>query len=418
VIHQEPPQKGALSFLRMLAWSTYDLANTIFSINILSLYFPLWVTQDHGGSDLLYAFTASVSIFASSLLMPFLGTLSDHLQRRMIFLIPTTLLCVVATALLSRTVSLGWGLVTFGIANVGYQLGLLFYDALLPEVGSKETIGKVSGLGVSLGYCGTLIGLAIVRPFVLTQGHQAAFLPTAISFLLFSLPCFLIVRDISPSPLSSSFSLVQATVQRFKKGMGHFERGGPLRPFLNFHFFSLMAIQPVILFMSVYTQKVIGFDDREMITFFFLTTLFAVVSAFLAGILTDRFGAKRTLLLSCGGWCAGLLSAMLATQRWHFWCAGGLIGTVMGSTWVASRVLVIRFSSREYLAEVFGCLGFIGRLAAIIGPLVWGSVVWLFKSHFPWNYRGALLCLLIWMAIAFWILLKKVPGETFLKSTS
>ncbi|MBI4436920.1 MAG: MFS transporter [Candidatus Omnitrophica bacterium] len=400
----------------MLAWSTYDLANTLFSINILSLYFPLWVTQDRGGSDLLYAVATSVSIFVASLLMPFLGALSDHLQRRMIFLVPTTFLCVMATALLSRISSLGWGLFFFGIANVGYQLGLLFYDALLPEVGSKETIGKVSGLGVSLGYCGTLIGLAIVRPFVLTQGYQAAFLPTALFFLLFSLPCFLIVRDLSPAFLSPSFSLLHATSQRFKKGMEHFKKGTPLRPFVKAHFFSLMAIQPVILFMSVYTQKVIGLNDREMITFFFLTTLFAIVSAFVAGIFTDRFGAKRILLLSLGGWCAGFLCAILATLRWHFWFTGGLIGTVMGSTWVASRVLVIRFTSREYLAEVFGCLGLIGRLAAITGPLVWGSVVWLFKSHFPWNYRGALFCLLVWMTIAFWILLKKVPGETFLKS--
>jgi len=411
----EPSQKvGALSFLRITAWATYDLANTIFSINIVSLYFPLWVIQDHHGTDLLYAAFASGSIFIASLFMPFLGTLSDHLQKRMVFLIPTTLLCIGATACLSRSNSLTGGLIFFAIANCGYQLGLLFYDSLLPEIGSEKIMGRVSGFGVTLGYLGTLIGLALVRPFVLAKGHQAAFLPTAIFFLLFSLPCFCFVRDRKrPSLPTAGFSLYQATSERFQKGFSHFKKGSPLRQFASVHFFSLLAIQPVILFMSIYTQKVIGLDDDQMIVFFFLTTCFAILGSFAAGFLTDRLGAWKIFALSLAGWVIGFSCAIVAREKWHFWISGGLIGMVLGSTWVSGRVLVIRFSPPEHIGEVFGCLGLVGRLAAILGPLGWGAIIWGFNAFFPWNYRLALLCLLVCMLISLSLFLKKVPKDLF-----
>jgi len=407
---------GAYSFLRIAAWATYDLANTIFAINILSLYFPLWVIKDQGGSDLLYAGAAGASLFLASLFMPFLGTLSDYLKRRMIFLIDTTLLCVFATAILSSASSLKEGLFFFGVANLGYQLGLLFYDALLPEVGPPHIMGKISGLGVALGYVGTLIGLALVRPFVLAHGYRAAFLPTAIFFLLFSLPCFFFVRDPQPLRSPSLAFLIQETTERLKRGVSHFGKGTPLRQMLWVHFFSILAIQPVILFMAIYTQKVIGLRDNEMITFFIGTTFMAILGSFLCGILTDPLGPRKMLLVSLGGWCIGLLIASLSVERWQFWVAGGLIGIVLGSTWVSSRVLIIRLSSAEYLGEIFGCIGLVGRAAAILGPLIWGGIVWGFKTHFPWNYRLALLCLLSWMFISLALLFKRLP-ESFLKGT-
>ena len=388
---------GAFSFLRTAAWAGFDLANTIFSINVVSLYFPLWVVQTRGGSDLLYAIASSASLFVASCLMPFLGTLSDRLQKRMLFLIPATLLCIFATALLSRTTSLMAGLFLFGLAHLGYQLGLIFYDALLPEMGPSHWLGRVSGLGIAFGYVGTLIGLAIARPVVLSRGYQAVFLPTAAAFLLFSIPCFLFVRD----PQRQTKVPVQS-------GIAYFEKGSPLRQILKIYFFALLAIQPVILFMSVYTQKVVGFSDAEMIRFFFLTTCSAIGGAWGCGVLTDHWGPKRTLLLSLGGWGVGLLIAALTTRPWHFWLAGCFIGTVLGSTWVSNRVLVVHFSPEKHLGEVFGWAGLVGRLAAILGPLLWGSIVWGFKAYFPWNYRLAVFSLLIWVVLSATLLVKRL----------
>ena len=131
-----------------------------------------------------------------------------------------------------------------------------------------------------------------------------------------------------------------------------------------------------------------------MITFFILTTLSAILGSFISGVLTDLIGPRRTLLFSLGGWCMGLLGALIAMHRWHFWLAGGIIGAALGATWVSGRVVVIRLSSPEYLGEIFGCVGLVGRIAAILGPLIWGGIIWGLQGYFPLNYRAALLCLL------------------------
>ena len=82
------------------AWALYDLANTIFSMNIVSLYFVLWLTVDRGCPEFYYSLTLGSSIFLAAFFMPFLGELSDSLKRKQPFLISFTLGCCIFTALL------------------------------------------------------------------------------------------------------------------------------------------------------------------------------------------------------------------------------------------------------------------------------------------------------------------------------
>src|SRR3990167_923816 len=80
------------------AWALYDLANTIFSMNILSLYFALWVTVEMGAKDIHYSLVYSGSMFVSLILAPVLGRLADFYNKRLFGLIVSTLVCVAATA--------------------------------------------------------------------------------------------------------------------------------------------------------------------------------------------------------------------------------------------------------------------------------------------------------------------------------
>ena len=68
--------------LAIASWSLYDFANTIFSMNVISLYFALWVTVDKGGQDILYSVALSGSMLAVALSVPLFGTISDHTGRR------------------------------------------------------------------------------------------------------------------------------------------------------------------------------------------------------------------------------------------------------------------------------------------------------------------------------------------------
>src|SRR3990172_1177210 len=84
--------------LRVLSWALYDFANTIFSMNILSMYFPLWVTRDMGGKDIHYSVALSVSVIAAGVSMPVIGALSDSMGRRIPFLVAFTALSAACTA--------------------------------------------------------------------------------------------------------------------------------------------------------------------------------------------------------------------------------------------------------------------------------------------------------------------------------
>ena len=111
------------------------------------------------------------------------------------FLVVSTLVCVGFTALLARSGFYGTAL-CFIIANVAYQAGLQFYDAMLPEVSHEGNRGKISGIGVGVGYLGSYIAVGLGLQSVFGSTDKAfLFTMIAVFFLLFALPCFLFVKE-------------------------------------------------------------------------------------------------------------------------------------------------------------------------------------------------------------------------------
>ncbi len=170
------------------SWISYDFANTIYSMNVVTMYFPLWMTVNLGVEDMWVSLGNSLSMALVGLTMPVLGVVSDRYQARMPYLRVLTLLCVSATALIGLVGALGMGvlvtafgaLVCYIVANFAYQGSLVFYNALLPEVSTPATMGRISGCGVAVGYLGSFFGLLMVMSFV-TGG---------ISFLGVEVPAF------------------------------------------------------------------------------------------------------------------------------------------------------------------------------------------------------------------------------------
>ena len=403
--------------LTIFSWAMYDFANTIFAMNVISLYFALWVTVDMKGEDILYSWVLSGSMLLAALLSPIMGAVSDRLGRRMPFLMFFTLICCVFTALIGLTNKLALGLLFFAIANFCYQIAAIFYNALLPQISAKNEIGRISGYGVGLGYCGTIAGLLLVRPFVLKYDRQAAFIPTALFFLLFALPCFLFVKDRLAERtdkfgirITDNFRKVKETLTRIKEYPGLFN-------FLIAAFIALNAVNTIIVFMSVYTKKVIGFTDPEIITFYIVSTVFAILGSFVSGFITDRFGSKRTLSAVLGLWCITILLATISFSKTIFWIAGPLTGICLGATWTSARALVVDLSPPQMVGEVFGFYGLVGKSASIIGPLVWGLVVWAFGFLGIFKYRLAISSLLLFLGVGY-LFLRRVPNKKHVGTNS
>ena len=114
-------------------------------MNVISLYFALWVTVDHGGRDILYSSALSISMLAVAVSVPFFGAISDTTGKRREPLIGLTMLCVFCTGLIGTTDHLWAGLILFMVANYGYQSALVFYNGMLPSISRGSHVGLISG---------------------------------------------------------------------------------------------------------------------------------------------------------------------------------------------------------------------------------------------------------------------------------
>ena len=381
------PDKRAIA-----SWAFYDFANTIFSMNVISLYFALWVTVDHGGQDILYSIALSGSMLAVAISAPVFGTISDQTGKRRLPLTLLTIVSVLTTALIGQAEQLWMGLLLFVIANYCYQSALVFYNGMLPSVARQSNVGMISGYGVALGYIGSIAGLRLVEPFVTDGGRSAAFLPTATLFLVFAIPCFLYVKDPNPKPF---YVDIGQSFRTLKKTITDASDYQALLKFFVVHFLILDVVNTIIAFMSVYAHKVIGFDGKQITSFLILSTVFAMLGSLVIGWLVKHKGTVFSYGLVLWIWLAALSLIVLSSGETLFWMVGPLAGAGMGGVWVASRAIVVELSPPEKIGEFFGIYSLAGKMASIVGPLLWGSVVWLFQDTQTLKYRAAVGTLLL-----------------------
>jgi UMF1 family MFS transporter len=453
--------------LDVVSWALYDFANTIYSMNILSLYFAGWLVVDLGYQDISYSLAFSLSMLASAVLMPALGYLSDRPaaprsakrlsygrinQRRLTFLFVFTAGAVGSVAIFAvlPLSMMPLILLLFALSNFFYEGGIVFYNALLDTVSNKENVGKVSGFGVSLGYLGSIAGMVLVLPFVTGgifgldvpfiagSGKSGAFLPTAVFYALFAVPIFLFVREKIEKGIPDSVqsgqvvadskpSLKNAYRDVWRSLKATEKYPGLLRFLISDYFFE-DAIATVILFMAIYIEKVLGMGDQARTLFLIISTVFAMIGAYILGHLADLLSPKKVLFGIVLGWILVLLGFALNNSEAAVWVFGPVVGIMLGGVWAVSRPLLMQLSPPEKLGEFFGLFSLSGRAAAIAGPLVWGAAVYLFdKQHVIgrslvdlWNlsdtaadklpYRVAVLSLAIMMSVGLFIF-RKVPDR-------
>ena len=348
-------------------------------MNIISFYFVLWLTVDKECGEVYYSLALGCSIFLAALLMPLVGGISDLLKRRMPFLVGFTLGCVVFTVLLGLLNSVVAVLFFFACANFCYQLAGVVYNSLLVQVSTPQTLGRTSGLGVSLGYLGTILGLLLVKPFLESGGRQATFIPTAALFLFFAIPSFVFIKDM-PHPYIPRVELQIKTIfSRLFKSVAQICQNPPLTRFLISIFLCLNAVNTIIVYMGVYAHRVIGFNDSEKVYFMIVSTIFAIAGSYAFGHLADRWGSKDTLNFVIKLWCLDIFLAVIAVSRWMFWIVGPLAGICLGGTWVSARTMLIELVPQKKIGEMFGLLGLLHMLSFILGTAVWGIITsWAF----------------------------------------
>lgn len=367
--------RSKMDKLRIFAWSVYDLSNTLYAINIISLYFALWVINEKGADDAMYGNVHSISMFVVFLIAPILGSLSDKLNRRMPFLIFTTVLCSFMTLFLGNNDIL-ISLVIFGIANVLFQSSLIFYDAILPSIAGEGNVGKVGGIGIGIGYLGSFIGIGLGVFFLDDVGYEGIFRLTAILYLIFAIPCFIFIRDTGVNRIKISFKIIRDVLRQTLVTITKASRIRELRAFLIARLFYVDAINTLSLFTGIYVTNDIGLTQYEVQWALLMAIGASMVSALIWGYLVDYFGPRMILKISLAIWVIVFVLIysipIFDLPILYFWIAINLGGIAMGGTWSADRPYLILLAPKELLGGFFGLYSMIGRFASVIGPFMWG----------------------------------------------
>ncbi|MCF7709248.1 MAG: MFS transporter [Verrucomicrobia bacterium] len=404
----------------VFSWALYDLANTIFSMGVISLYFPFWVRSNVGENraDAVFGTVMAASMAVIFLASPVLGAMTDKTSRRMPFLAASTLVCVLLTTLLGRFDFI-ITLILFGVANIAYQAGIQFYDALLPDVSTETNRGKIGGIGVGIGYFGSYIAVGLGLVFG-TNDRIFLFTMIALAFLVFALPCMVFVKERgNPNPVPINLKTVISSLRKTIRTLASTKQCPGLLRFLIGRVFYTDAINTVIGVMSLFTINVAvnsGLNtqagERQAQVIMMCSITFAIVGGFLWGWVTDRLGPKRTLNYVLWSWlcifAAAAAVGLMKLPLWTMYIVGATTGFCLGGVWAADRPFMLRLTPPDRVGEFYGLYGMVGRFSAVTGPLVWAVITHTLINKFglePIKAQSmAILALLLLVGLGFQIL--------------
>jgi MFS transporter, UMF1 family len=397
---------------KIFVWTLFDFANTSFSIIVVTflyaVYFKKTVAHGEPAGDLYWSIATSAAMIVTAIISPVLGAIADYSAGKKRFLLFFTLLCVIATASLYfiGAGEIFWGVVIFIVANIGFEAGLVFYDAYLPEITTAKNYGRVSGYGFGMGYLGSLATLAIVFPFIQNEMIRETFPIAAAFFLIFSLPLFLFLKD-TRHKVEVKESYVTIGLGRVWTTLTHLKNYKNLAVFLLAYFFYIEGVNTVIFFSGNYASTTLGFSDTELLYFFLTVQTTAIVGSILLGIMADSIGQKKTIMISLVMWLVVVIMAFFVVEKVWFYVVGLIAGAAMGASQSTSRSLMSKLTPPEKKTEFFGFYSFFGKSSAVVGPMVFGLI-----SYLTGDQRLAIISIAFFFIVGMIILSKVEDPKT------
>jgi UMF1 family MFS transporter len=400
---------------KIFVWTLFDFANTSFSVIIVTVVFSKYFSnQVAGGQNWIWGLAVSVSMVIAAFLSPPLGAIADVSRNRKRFLLIFTLLSVSCTLLMffvqAGDILLGFSLFVF--ANIGFEAGLVFYDAFLPNLTDKKNFGRVSGYGFAMGYIGALAVLLIVM-FMLPESSspdyyfyiRLTFVVAALFFFVFSIPLFLFLKEPQTSEIIKIDLIKNGISKSFEtlKNIFFRKKYPAISRFLFAFFLYNDAIITIIAFASIFASNVLNMTDEQVIIFFVIVQSTAILGSFIFGIISDHIGPKKTISITLVIWIIVAAGAFFVQTVSEFYIVGLLAGLAIGSSQSCSRSLMALLTPKDREAEFFGFYdGLFGKSSAVVGPLIYGIV-----SDIS-NERIAVLVIGVFFIIGFFVLQKVI----------
>lgn len=395
-------ENGAASSRRagLIGWCFYDWANsafpTVITTFVFAAYFTKGVAIDEVTGTAQWGWAISAAGLCVAVIGPVLGAIADHSGARKPWLLVFTLIAAIASTLLwtigADTSFALEALIYVAIATIAFEMGMVFYNAMLPDLSPQHMLGRWSGWGWGVGYFGGLACLAITLVgFVQTETpwfgldpsqseHLRATGPlVGIWMVVFALPLFLLTPD-----RSDGLGLGEATKKglvTLKSTLKDLRRHKNIAQFLLARMIYNDGLITLFAFGGIYAGGTFGFTFEDLILFGIGINVTAGLGAFGLAWVDDWLGPKRTLYISLSALVLLSIAVLMIDTATLFWVFGLALGIFVGPAQSASRSLMARMAPPAIRTEMFGLYALSGKATAFLGPALLALVTDLFNSQ-------------------------------------
>ena len=411
-----------------LAWSFYDWANSAWSAIIItfvfSRYFVDVIASDKDIGTLYWTWTIGLSSLLAALLSPILGIISDQTQNSKIWLISSTAVYSLIAFSLWFVQPNGMEIfiiiLLIFIGNLFYEISQIFYNGQLKLITTKDNYAKLSGFAWGLGYIGTVfIFLIYYGIFLLPkdpffslnastfENIRISFPITGLWIILFSLPLFFAFQDPKQKKLHTkleikkSFNQLILTLKNIKKYKN-------LVWFLIARIFYMDGINAIFAVAAIYATIVFGMTTTDIILLGIGTNISAGLGSWIFSFIEKKMGSKNVIIFSLIFIFIIGVIILLIDQKNHFIILAIMLSSFFGPIQSASRVYFAKSIPDEKKYEFFGFYSFAGKVTSFIGPILFGTIAYIFSSQ-----KIGMASLLLLFIIGFFILLKVENDQNF-----
>ena len=376
---------------RVVSWALYDWANSAFATTVMAGFFPIffekyWSNPNNINDSTFYlGLSNSAGSLIVAALAPFLGAIADRGSAKKKFLFMFAFLGILMTGGLWMVGQGQWQLAAllYMVGSIGFAGGNVFYDSLLPSVSEKKKVDFVSSLGYSLGYIGGgilfLVNVLMYQYpqwFGIPDGTVAvklSFLSVAVWWAIFSIPIFIYVPEPSSEPpIKFGEAITQGWLQ-LKRTFKEIKEMKIIGTFLLSYWLYMDGVDTIIR-MAVKVGSSMGFEAGDMIIALLMVQFIGFPAALVFNWFASKIGPKNAVLIAIIFYTVGTCFAYFMTTRLHFFLLAGMIGLFQGGIQALSRSLFSRLVPEGKEGEFFGFYNMLGKFAAVIGPILLGTV--------------------------------------------
>ena len=403
----------------VLAWGFWDWGSSAFNAVILTFVFSVYLTEAVG-DDLPGGVSANswlgYSIGGAGLLIavmaPVIGQRADAAGRRKRSTGVWTALTIVSMAALFTVQDdyryLWLGLLLLALGSIFFELASVSYNAVLSQVSTPSTIGRVSGFGWAMGYFGGIVLLLAVYLGLIVGDGGLLGVPTedglnirlvalvaAAWFLVFAVPMFLVVPEAPARPDRPPRLGVVASYRALFADLRGLYRAAPHTVyFLGASALFRDGLAAIFTFGAVLAVTVYGIDAADVLVFGVAANVTSAAGALVAGRIDDRIGPKAVIIGSLAGMLATGIVLLAVSGPTMFWIFGLVLTLFVGPAQSCSRTYLARLAPPGQEGELFGLYATTGRAVSFLAPTLFAVCTSLFGSD-----RAGIVGILIVLAL-------------------